>query len=217
MDTINSDKPNDAKDALAKEGVEPAVEDTATDSTEGHASEAADTRTDAAEDADFDTVDNDDDEEAAEAELAALNAERSASAGVLPGAAALVGLGLALASVTGTWLGTIMQQREQLIGQIASSSAPAAKQMAAEFATPWHTAAVFNGVFGLVAVLVAVAVLIGQSVSLAPPAASWVKAVTWAALILGVIGLVIAGVMYFDVFTHMPTLPATSAPSGSAG
>ncbi len=215
MDTINSDKSNENQDAPADESADAPVTSQAEETTEAPAAAQHDAGT-----ADFDDTETDEDEQAAEAELAALHTSRAASnVGVLPGAAALVGLGLALASVTGTWLGTLMEQREQLIGQISSSSAPAAKQLTDQFGTPWHTTALFNGLFGLVAVLVAIGVLISQSSAMKPPAAVWIRAVTWAALVLGVIGLIIAGVMYLDIFTHLPSVPATpTAPSGgSAG
>jgi hypothetical protein len=237
MDTINPDKPSaDTEDALVEADATSSAADgtssetsvdngeqTATEATSAAAETTVEDGADAAadDDSDDDSDDDADDEEAeraAEAELAALRADRRPSAtGVISGAVALVGLGLALASVTGTWLGTLMSEREQLIGQISASSAPAAKQLVAEFGTPWHTLAVFNGLFAVVAIIVAGVVLVNQSVTLAPLAPSWVKAVAWAALVLGVIGLVVSGVMYFDIFTDLPKVPTTAATTGAAG
>lgn len=153
----------------------------------------------------------------AERELAALDATRSGAAGVLPGAAAIVGLGLALASVTGTWIGTLMAERETVIGQIGAQSKSAADQIAAVYGTPWHTTALFNGIFAVAALLVVGAVLIWRAATPDAVVAPWVRAVAWGALALAVIGLLIAGAMWFDVFTSLPTVPAAPAAPGTAG
>ncbi|MFE2432276.1 hypothetical protein ACFXJ5_36845 [Streptomyces sp. NPDC059373] len=133
---------------------------------------------------------------------------KAASSGVLAGAGAVIGAGLGLSSLTGTWLGTLMSDRQQLIGQINSSSAATATQIAQIYGSPWHTVALFNGLFGLVAILVAGAVLLT-----AKSAAPWTRAVAWGGLALGVLGLLIAGVMWFDVFTDLPAVPATATTS----
>ncbi len=155
------------------------------------------------------------DEESAQAELAALEAARAGRSVVGFGAAALVALGLALASLTGTWIGTVMAQREQLIGQIAAQAHPS-EQLALQFGSPWHTTELFNGVFALAAALVAAVVLISQTGAERPASATvpWIRAVAWGAVVLGVIGLVVAGLMYFDVFTALPHLPTSTPPAG---
>lgn len=157
-------------------------------------------------------------EEDAEAELAALTGARAIRSVVASGAAGLVALGLALAALTGTWLGTAMSEREQLIGQIAAQTHPGGNQLALEFGTPWHTMELFNGAFALVGALLAVIVLIVQTGVDRPASASvpWIRAVAWGALVLGLIGLAVAGLMYFDVFTALPHVPATSS-TGSTG
>jgi hypothetical protein len=132
----------------------------------------------------------------------------AASTGVLAGAGAVIGAGLGLSSLTGTWLGTLMSDRQQLIGQINSSSAATASQIAQIYGSPWHTVALFNGLFGLVAIIVAGVVLLT-----AKSAAPWTRAVAWGGLALGVLGLFIAGVMWFDVFTDLPAVPATATTS----
>lgn len=210
MDTIKNGKSNDTEETPVEEGAHESG------TTAGRESERTEDRTpdaaDGHEPAGAAGIDEDDDL-LDEEELRALTARRAASHGVLAGAASLVGLGLALASVTGTWLGTVMSEREELIGQIKSQSGSAAGQIAAVYGTPWHTIALFNGVFALLAIIVAAAVLVGRRVSLAEPVAPWVSAVAWGALVLGVIGLVIAGAMWFDVFTSLPTVP--TAPGGA--
>lgn len=215
MDTINTDNSTDPKDEPTEEG---ALENGAEGSeASGGATGSGDARDAATAGGADDRIEGaHDDEEAGEDHLDAFAAHEANSAGVLAGAAAIVALGLALASLTGTWLGTLISTREQLIGQIKSQSGSASDQIAVAFGTPLHTTALFNGVFAVVGLLVAVAVLVGQQVTLRPPAGAWVKAVAWGALALGAIGLVIAGAMWFDVFTSLPTLPTPSggAPTG---
>jgi hypothetical protein len=132
----------------------------------------------------------------------------AASTGVLAGAGAVIGAGLGLSSLTGTWIGTLMSDRQQLIGQINSSSAATATQIAQIYGSPWHTVALFNGLFGLAAIIVAGVVLLT-----AKSAAPWTRAVAWGGLALGVLGLFIAGVMWFDVFADLPQVAATTTSS----
>ncbi|MCW2857671.1 MAG: hypothetical protein JWR52_3286 [Marmoricola sp.] len=145
------------------------------------------------------------DEPAAEAKATATTRT------TLTGAAAVVAAALGLSSLTGTWIGTLMSDREQLIGQIASQSGSSAKQIADIYGTPWHTVALFNGTFALAAIIVAAVTLLLR------PSAPWAKAVAWGALALGVLGLLIAGVMYFDVFTHLPVVTTTSTSTTTTG
>lgn len=207
MDTIKTDKSTDLTEKNAKENTPEAAEDA--QEARGEAGETAGQPAEENGEGHQDVLD-DDIEDAGDEDFDVLAVRESASSGVGSGAAAIVGLGLAFFSITGTWLGTQMAQREQLIGQIKSQSGSASDQLHAAFATPMHSAALFNGLFALVAVLVAIGVLVWQRVSLAPPAAPWVKAVAWGALVIGVIGLVIAGFMLFDVFTSLPTIPAST-------
>ncbi|MGW5941794.1 hypothetical protein ACWIG3_20800 [Streptomyces celluloflavus] len=146
----------------------------------------------AAEDGSDDPEDLDDlDEDAAP--------ERAAT-GVAAGAGAVVAAGLGLASVTGTWLGTLLAERQTLVGQIKLQSGKATDQIATVYGTPWHTTALVNGVFALLAVLVA-------AVALTNPRATWVRAVAWGGLALGVLGLLISVGMYFDLFATLPSIP----------
>ncbi|MFH8583491.1 hypothetical protein ACH4GP_03710 [Streptomyces celluloflavus] len=125
--------------------------------------------------------------------------ERAAT-GVAAGAGAVVAAGLGLASVTGTWLGTLLAERQTLVGQIKLQSGKATDQIATVYGTPWHTTALVNGVFALLAVLVA-------AVALTNPRATWVRAVAWGGLALGVLGLLISVGMYFDLFATLPSIP----------
>ncbi|AUH40319.1 hypothetical protein [Streptomyces sp. CMB-StM0423] len=131
-----------------------------------------------------------------------------ASTGVAAGAAAIVGAALGLASLTGTWLADLVSARRELTGQLESANGTAAEQISAAYGTPWHTIALFNGLTAVVALIVSAAVLVrpafGDS-GLRPVV--WVRAVAVAGLVLGLLGLVIAAVMRFDVFADLPTVP----------
>lgn len=139
---------------------------------------------------------------------------RSGLSGVAAGAAAVVSAGLGVASLTGTWLSDIMASRQELIGQINSGqTAPPDEQIAKIFGSPWHTTALFNGFFALAAIIMAVAALIISALSKnGEGSPTWVRAVAIGGLALGTIGLVIAAVMWFDVFTELPTVPEPTIP-----
>ncbi|MEU1619956.1 hypothetical protein ABZ479_21970 [Streptomyces sp. NPDC005722] len=128
---------------------------------------------------------------------------------VVPGAAAVVGAALGLASLTGTWLGTVLAERRQLVGQIHASSGTAAQQIEQIYGAPWHTTAVVNGVCALVALVVLGAVLLaGRN------AAPWVRAVAWGGLALGVLGLFVAAGTWFDLFGGLPSVAEAPVSTG---
>jgi hypothetical protein len=201
MDTIETDKLAEPKAQPAEEAT--TQEDTAEDAT---AESVPDAVTD---DGEALVEDSEDDLDGA------ATVPGATSSDVLSGAASVVGASLGLASLTGTWLGTLMANRQQLIGQIKAQSGSSANPIADVYGTPWHTTALFNGLFALVAIIVASAVLLRQQFTPGPLAAPWVKAVAWGALALGVIGLLIAGAMWFDLFTTLPVAP--TSPTGSTG
>jgi hypothetical protein len=157
-----------------------------------------------------DSDDSDDPEDSDDLDAPAVpDAPAAARPAVLPGAAAVVGAALALASLTGTWLGTVLAERRQLIGQINASSGSAAQQIDQIYGAPWHTTAAVNGGCALVALVVVAAVLLA-----ARDAAPWVRAVAWGGVALGVLGLCVAGGMWLDLFGGLPSVAATPASSG---
>lgn len=132
------------------------------------------------------------------------------------GAGAVVTAGLGLASLVGTSLSDMLRERKALIGQIESSaqgqSGSASDQVNAIYGAPWHAAAMINGIFALLAVVVGGVLL--AALSNRRDARPWVKAVCLGGLVLGVVGLVVAGGMYFDLFASAPEIP--KAPSTPA-
>jgi hypothetical protein len=142
-------------------------------------------------------------------ELEALTADGT-STGVLGGSFAIAAAAIGLASITGTWLGDMIYQRQGLIGNIAANGKASAVQLADVYTTPWHKVAEFNGFFALAAVIIGVGVLLAGQFLSAKPFPNWVRAVAVAGLILGVIGLGISCAMYFDVFTNAIKVPAAA-------
>ncbi|SNS75544.1 hypothetical protein [Actinacidiphila glaucinigra] len=156
-----------------------------------------------------DTDESDESDDADEPETTGTADAPAAHAGVVPGAAAVVGAALGLASLTGTWLGTVLAERRQLIGQINTSSGSPAQQIEQIYGAPWHTTAAVNGVCALVALVLLGAVLLAGRNS-----APWVRAVAWGGLALGVLGLFVAAGTWFDLFGGLPTVAETPVSSG---
>ncbi|MFI6947708.1 hypothetical protein [Streptomyces sp. NPDC050422] len=147
-------------------------------------------------------LDLDDDEE-----------EGKESSGLATAAAAVVTAGLGVVSLTGAWSGRVAAERETLIGQFKTSSgASAAQQISEIYGDAWHTTALVNGLFGLLALLVGVYVLVRPAFGTpsAHPQPGWIRAVAKGGIALGVLGVLIAVCMYFDLIVALPTAPATA-------
>ncbi|MEU8673233.1 hypothetical protein [Streptomyces sp. NPDC048560] len=140
-------------------------------------------------------------------------AEAAAASGLGAGAAAVVAAGLGIVSLTGAWTGRIAAERETLIGQIKTSGGGSAAQQISEiYGDAWHTTALVNGLFALLALLVGVFVLVRPAFG-AParhPQPGWIRAVALAGVALGVLGVLISVGMYFDLFVSLPSAAATT-------
>jgi hypothetical protein len=150
-------------------------------------------------------------DELTDEELEALTQE-SVSKGVLGGASAIVSAALGVISLSGTYLGTVVQQRQGVLGQIgAKSNADLVKNA---YTDAWHRMAEWNGVFALVAALVGAATLFGGAFLSSKETPSWVKAVAWAGVVLGVIGLFVSASIWFDWFMSPIKAPTTASTGG---
>ncbi|MFI1099385.1 hypothetical protein [Streptomyces melanogenes] len=124
------------------------------------------------------------------------------------GAAAVVSGALGLASLTGTWTGKVLSERETLLGQIKTAQGGSASAQIHEiYADSWHTTAAVNGGFALLALLVGAFVLVRPAFGApdAHPQPGWVRAVALGGLVLGAIGLLLSVGMFFDLFATLPS------------
>ena len=150
--------------------------------------------------------------EAAEAAEVVETAEASETAeegpsGVGQGAGAVVAAALGLVSLSGSWLGTVAGAREQLIGQLrTSTSASVATQIKQVYGNAWQATALWSGLFAFLALIVGVVVLARPAFG-APgrPQAPWIKSVAWAGVSLGVIGLLLAVLKYTGALLGLPS------------
>ncbi|MET8748845.1 hypothetical protein ABZW32_01975 [Streptomyces sp. NPDC004667] len=127
--------------------------------------------------------------------------------GVGSAASAIVAAGLGLVALSGSWVSRVIAERQTLIGQIESVNATSAKEkIAALYGDAWHMTALVNGVLSTLALLLAVFVLarpaFGTPGRVLPV---WVRSVSWAAVALGVLGVLVFGLMYFDLLVALPT------------
>ncbi|WP_409374877.1 hypothetical protein [Streptomyces griseolus] len=122
----------------------------------------------------------------------------------------MVAAGLGVVSLSGAWTGRVAAERETLIGQIKSSSGgsgSATQQISEIYGNAWHTTALVNGLFALLALLVGVFVLVRPAFGApaAHPRPGWIRAVARAGIALGILGVLISVVMYFDLALPLPT------------
>ncbi|MFC9619052.1 hypothetical protein ACFTXM_03335 [Streptomyces sp. NPDC056930] len=188
------------KGAAEAEG-EPAVADGA----------GAGSAPDPAQDPDADAVfkDSDDDSDFTDPDFDDSGKE---SSGLASAAAAVAAAGLGVVALSGSWTGKVAAERETLIGQIKTSGGGTAAQQISEiYGDAWHSTALVNGLFALLALLVGVFALVRPAFG-APsphPQPGWVRAVATAGIALGVLGLVISVGMYFDLIVALPTAGTT--------
>nr|WP_229851727.1 hypothetical protein [Streptomyces roseolus] len=139
------------------------------------------------------------DDESARDEAAVVAAGPEGT-GVGAAAAAVVSAALSVVALTGTWTGRVVAERETLVGQIKTSgTGTPAQQISEIYGDAWHSTALVNGVFALLAVLVAVLVLA------LPRRPLRVRAIAVAGAVLGGLGLLLSAGTYFDLFLSLPT------------
>ncbi|MFJ8214718.1 hypothetical protein [Streptomyces sp. NPDC096033] len=127
--------------------------------------------------------------------------------GVGSAASAVTAAGLGLIALSGSWVARVIGERQTLIGQIESANATTAKEkIAALYGDAWHMTALVNGLLSALALLLAAVVLAAPAFG-APGRAhpTWVRSVSWAAVALGVLGVLLFALMYFDLLVPLPT------------
>ncbi len=190
--------------------------DAATDTTEttnvaNDSQSEAPASTDADSNADAPATDD-----AGQAPVAAQSTGGSKSGGgFAAGAVAVVSAGFGLVSLTGSSLGDMLRTRQEIVGQIELRSGGGGDQVEAAYGAPWEIIAMVNGAFAVLAVFLGGALLAVHANN--AETKGWIKAVALGGALLGVIGLGIAGGMYFDLFGADPVLPQPPAMPGAGG
>ncbi|WP_253856003.1 hypothetical protein [Prauserella alba] len=133
-------------------------------------------------------------------------------AGVL-GGIAVVSAGLGLSSLIGNPLSDMLRARQEIVGQI-EAGAGGGDQIEAFYGAPWHTTALVNGIIALVAAVVGGVVLLAYARR--SDKRPWVTALAVGGVVLGLLGLLLAGGMYLDLFAAQPELP-TAPQLGTGG
>ncbi|MEV4878992.1 hypothetical protein [Streptomyces cyaneofuscatus] len=134
--------------------------------------------------------------------------------GVGAGATAVVSAALGIVALTGAWSGRVAAERETLMGQIQTAGGSSAAQQISEiYGDAWHTTALVNGLFAVLALLVGVFVLVRPAFGTPAtrPQPAWIRAVALAGVALGTLGVLISVGMYFDLFL---SLPVAGTPAG---
>lgn len=176
-----TDEATDKTAAEPVEPVEPVEPAEATEATEPVASET-------------------DEHDEAQEEPEADETVRASTSGIAAAAAGIVAAALGVVALSGSWIGKIAAERQTLIGQIETGQGGTpAQQISAIYGDAWHTTALVNGIFALLALIVGVAVLAW------PQKAGWVRAFAVAGVVLGVLGLIVSVGMYFDLFMGLPS------------
>ena len=165
----------------------------------------ADEQDDFAEDFDLDEVPEDltDDDDP--------GAHRGPSTGAISGGFGFAGLALAVVSLTTNWTSGVVISHGQYSAEMnAPSSGMTAQQELNLYASGWHT----QGWWALV--FAAVAVLFGAGALLLPKIRSggtpgWAKAAATGAVIVGVVGLLLAVLTIIGVFGGHLTAPASAS------
>ncbi|MFI8327182.1 hypothetical protein [Streptomyces sp. NPDC085529] len=140
------------------------------------------------------------DDEGDEGDVAEEAAAGTEAGGVGSAAAAVVSAALSGVALTGTWTGRVVAERETLIGQIKTSGGGTPAQQISEiYGDAWHSTALVNGVFALLAVIVAAVVLA------LPRRPLRVRAIAVAGAVLGGLGLLLSVGTYLDLFLSLPT------------
>ncbi|MDH6219418.1 hypothetical protein [Streptomyces pseudovenezuelae] len=134
-------------------------------------------------------------------------AEEASPSGIAQGAAAVVSAVLGLVSLTGGWIGTVAAARETLVGQLGTSStASVATQIKEVYGDAWKASALWAGIFALLALIVGAVVLVRPAFGTpGKPQPVWIKSVSWAGVVLGVVGLLLAVLKYTDVLLGLPS------------
>lgn len=132
--------------------------------------------------------------------------EEAVGSGFVSGAFGLTSLVLALVSLGGGWLGTVYGARAEYLVELKTSTQSAQASLNA-FHSSWHGQAAIAGIFAIAALLIGVGVLASPSLLLSARTPAWVRASALGGIILGLVGLLLAILTWFNVLAAGLTAP----------
>jgi hypothetical protein len=146
-------------------------------------------------------------EELAEFDETDDDGEEPTGSGFVSGAFGLTSLVLAVVSLTGGWLGTVYGARSEYVAELNTKTQSTQASLDA-FHSSWHGQAALGGIFAIAALLFGAGVLASPALLLSGRTTGWAKATALGGLILGLIGLLLALLTWFNVLApglHAPT------------
>lgn len=135
--------------------------------------------------------------------------EETVGSGFVSGAFGLTSLVLALVSLGGGWLGTVYGARAEYLFELKGSaqSAQSAQFSLNAIHSSWHGQAAIAGIFAIAALLIGVGVLASPSLLLSARTPAWVRASALGGISLGLVGLLLAILTWFNVVAAGLTAP----------
>lgn len=136
--------------------------------------------------------------------------EEAVGSGFVSGAFGLTSLVLAIASLSGSWLGAVYSARAQYDSELKAKSQSTQASLDA-FHSGWHAQAALGGIFALAALLIGAGVLAAPSLLLSGRSPAWARASALGGIIVGLIGLLLAILTWYNVIAAGLSAPATPA------
>ncbi|HEX4791420.1 MAG TPA: hypothetical protein VH372_23360 [Actinospica sp.] len=134
--------------------------------------------------------------------------------GTVSGGFGFAGLALAIVSLTTSWTSGVVTTHAQYNEEVhAPSTGLTGQQTLDMYANGWHTQAWWALVFAAAAVLFGAGSLLSPSILLSGKTPGWAKAASTAALIVGVIGAILAILTVTGVIGGHLTAPAATSSS----
>jgi hypothetical protein len=150
-------------------------------------------------------------EEPTEIDDNASGARGTLSTGAISGGFGFAGLALAVVSLTTNWTsGVVVSHGEYSAETNAPSSGMTAQQELNLYASAWHTQAWWALVFAVVAVLFGAGALLWPKIR-SGNTPGWAKAAATGAIIVGVVGVILAVLTIAGVFGGHLTAPASAS------
>lgn len=131
--------------------------------------------------------------------------------GAVSGGFGFAGLALAVVSLTTNWTSGVVVSHDQYSVQVRETSSPTVQQQLDMFASGWHTQAWWAFVFAAAAVVFGAGALLVPALWGRAPAPGWARAGATSAVIVGLVGVLLAVLTLTGVFGGHITAPVTGS------